>query len=141
LKWAGWAAAAVALVPLACVVWMALTRADSAAFGPGVIARYALTTAALGAMVAVGAAALGALAAWLVVMHTFPGRGVFAWALTLPLAAPAFAIAYGWADLLDAAGPLRTALRSTLGPSCRSRCAACPGRRSSSRWPSTPTST
>jgi iron(III) transport system permease protein len=94
---------------------MALTRADTAAFGPGVIARYAATTAALAVIVAVGAAVLGASAAWLVVMHRFPGRGVFAWALALPLAAPAFALAYSYADLLDAAGPLRIALRAGLG--------------------------
>lgn len=115
LQAAGLAAAAVALVPLLAVVWMAVTRSDSAAFGPGVIARYALTTAALGALVAVGSAVLGATSAWLVVMHRFPGRSVFGWALALPLAAPAFALAYAYADLLDGAGPLRIWLRAHAG--------------------------
>lgn len=115
LTLAGWAAAAFALLPLVCVVAMAVTRQDAAAFGSGVVLRYALTTAALGALVAVGTGAVGAVAAWLVVMHRFPGRGVFAWALALPLAAPAFALAYSYADLFDAAGPLRIALRSHAG--------------------------
>ncbi len=115
LTLAALAAAAVALIPLACVVWMAATRTDAAAFGPGVIARYAVTTAMLAAMVAAGTAALGASAAWLVVMHRFPGREVFSWALALPLAAPAFALAYAYADLFDAAGPLRIALRAAVG--------------------------
>ena len=77
--------------------------------------RYALNTALLGALVALGTTVLGSIAAWLVVMHRFPGRGVFSWALALPLAAPAFALAYGYADLLDVAGPVRTALRGVFG--------------------------
>ncbi|HYG28184.1 MAG TPA: ABC transporter permease subunit, partial [Caulobacteraceae bacterium] len=50
--------------------------------------------------------------AWLVVMHRFPGRDIFAWALALPLAAPAFALAYAYADLTDIAGPIHAFLRS-----------------------------
>jgi len=107
-------AAALALLPLVAVVVTAL--------GPGADSlkwptfwRYAATSAALAGMVAVGAGVLGTLAAWLVVMHRFPGRDLFAWALVLPLAAPAFAMAYGYADLFDVAGPIRTALRSALG--------------------------
>ena len=79
------------------------------------IGRYAATRAALSAMVAVGAILLGVGAAWLVVMHHFPGRNLFSWALVLPLAAPSFAIAYGYADLLDVAGPLRMWLRDASG--------------------------
>src|SRR5690606_29136335 len=40
---------------------------------------------------------------------------VLAWALVLPLAAPAFAVAYGYADLFDVAGPIRTAWRGAFG--------------------------
>src|SRR5690606_4408897 len=76
---------------------------------------YASTTAVLAALVAVGATALGAASAWLVVMHRFPGRDLFAWALALPLAAPAFALAYAYADLFDVAGPIRTLSRGVLG--------------------------
>jgi iron(III) transport system permease protein len=115
LTLAGALAAAVALLPLLSVAALAFTRPDEAAFGPGVIGRYALTTAALAALVALGTAALGAAAAWLVVMHRFPGRSVFSWALALPLAMPAFASAYAYADLFDAAGPLRIALREGAG--------------------------
>jgi hypothetical protein len=69
------------------------------------IIRYGLTTAALGSLTAVAVTVLGTSAAWLVVMYRFPGRSLFSWALALPLAAPAFALAYGYADLLDVAGP------------------------------------
>ncbi|WP_122465141.1 ABC transporter permease [Brevundimonas lutea] len=107
-------AAATALLPLVGVVIAALS-------GPGAdiaardVARYALTSAVLAALVALVTAVVGSVAAWLVVMHRFPGRGVFAWALALPLAAPAFALAYAYADLLDVAGPLRFWMRDALG--------------------------
>lgn len=79
------------------------------------ILRYALTSAWLAALVGAATGVLGTAAAWLVVMYRFPGRDVFSWALALPLAIPAFALAYGYADLLDIAGPLRIWLRETLG--------------------------
>ncbi|MDX9997709.1 MAG: iron ABC transporter permease [Phenylobacterium sp.] len=106
------AAAALALAPLIAVVGLALTRPASAAIPVEVILRYARDTSVLATLVALGACTLGASAAWLVVMHRFPGRDLFAWALALPLAAPAYALAYAYADLLDVAGPVRTALRT-----------------------------
>jgi iron(III) transport system permease protein len=115
LRIGAWAAAALAIVPLISIVVLAFTRPADAEFSTGLIARYALNSALLAAMVTVGVTVLGASAAWLVVMHRFPGRGVFSWALALPLAAPTFALAYGYADLLDVAGPVRTWLRLSLG--------------------------
>lgn len=109
-----WLAAAVAVVPLIGVVAAAFGegRADIAATD---VIRYALTTAALAMMVAIATALLGSVSAWLVVMHRFPGRSVFAWALAVPLAAPAFAVAYAYADLFDVAGDLRTWMRAAPG--------------------------
>jgi iron(III) transport system permease protein len=115
LRLAAWAAAAVALVPLIAVVVLAVTRPGSDAMSLALIGRYAATSALLSALVAIGAIALGVGSAWLVVMHHFPGRNLFSWALVLPLAAPSFAIAYGYADLLDPAGALRLWLRATAG--------------------------
>lgn len=109
-----WLAAAVAIAPLIGVVAAAFGdgRADIA--GSDLI-RYALTSVGLAAMVAIATAVLGSVSAWLVVMHQFPGRSVFAWALALPLAAPAFAVAYAYADLFDVAGDLRTWMRAVPG--------------------------
>ena len=47
----------------------------------------ALNTLALLAGVGAGTLVVGTLLAWLVVHYRFPGRGVFEWALILPLAA------------------------------------------------------
>jgi iron(III) transport system permease protein len=107
-------AALVALAPLVAVVVTALGQGAGSLSGE-TFARYALTSLALAGSVAVGAGVLGATAAWLVVMHRFPGRDLFAWALVLPLAAPAFATAYGYADLFDVAGPVRQALHGLFG--------------------------
>lgn len=86
-------------------------RADIAA---GDVLRYAATSAWLALLVGTITAAAGSAAAWLVVMHRFPGRDLFAWALALPLAVPAFALAYAYGDLFDVAGELRTWMRSAL---------------------------
>ena len=107
-------AAIAAALPLAGIVAAAFSgaTADIAAADVG---RYALTSAGLALLVGVITAILGTLAAWLAVMHRFPGRDIFAWALALPLAAPAFALAYAYGDLFDVAGGLRIWMRGTLG--------------------------
>ncbi|NJK72159.1 MAG: iron ABC transporter permease, partial [Synechococcaceae cyanobacterium SM2_3_60] len=46
---------------------------------------------------------------------SFPGRGIWAWALLLPLAAPAYVLAYTYTDLLDFAGPVQSSLRAWFG--------------------------
>lgn len=96
-------------------VLLAAFGTDTADIAGRDIARYALTSAWLALLVGCFTAVAGTTAAWLVVMHRFPGRGVFAWALALPLATPAFALAYGYTDLFDVAGSLRIWLRDTTG--------------------------
>ncbi|MEX2502070.1 MAG: iron ABC transporter permease [Trueperaceae bacterium] len=58
---------------------------------------------------------IGVGTAWLVTMTTFPGRRVVEWALLLPLAIPAYILAYAYTDVLQFAGPVQTALRETFG--------------------------
>lgn len=79
------------------------------------IGRYAITSAGLALVVGLVTAITGTVAAWLVAMHSFPGRQFFAWALALPLAVPAFVLAYSYADIFDVAGSMRTGLRNSLG--------------------------
>lgn len=72
-------------------------------------------------MLGVGAGVLltGVAAAWLVTMCRFPGRRVFEWALVLPMAIPAYILAYAYTDFLQFAGPLQSALRAATGWSGR----------------------
>src|SRR3546814_6703566 len=48
-------------------------------------------------------------------MGRFPVQRLFACALLLPLAMPAYLIAYVYTDLLDFAGPVQNLLRDTFG--------------------------
>ena len=57
----------------------------------------------------------GVAAAWLVTMCRFPGRRIFEWALILPLAMPAYVMAYVYTDLLQFAGPVQSGLRALTG--------------------------
>ncbi|ESA36451.1 iron utilization protein [Leptolyngbya sp. Heron Island J] len=68
-------------------------------------------------MVGVGAGVLvlGIGTAWLVTMCRFPGSRIFEWALLLPLAAPAYLLAYTYTDWLDYFGPVQLWLRSLFG--------------------------
>lgn len=65
--------------------------------------------------VAIGTLLIGVTAAWLTTMCQFPGRSVFEWALLLPMAMPAYIIAYTYTGMLDFAGPLQTSLREWFG--------------------------
>jgi iron(III) transport system permease protein len=65
--------------------------------------------------VAAGTGFGGVATAWLVTMCRFPGRRVFEWALLLPLAMPAYVLAYTYTGLLDFAGPVQSALRAWFG--------------------------
>ncbi|HQC96953.1 MAG TPA: ABC transporter permease subunit, partial [Aquabacterium sp.] len=80
-----------------------------------VLPDYIRTTLWLCAGVGVGVVLLGVGAAWLVTRHEFPGRATFEWALVLPLAMPAYVMAYTYTDLLQYVGPVQTALREAFG--------------------------
>lgn len=58
---------------------------------------------------------LGVAAAWLAAMCRFPGRGVFEWALVLPLALPAYVLAYAYGGIAGPTGPSPIPLRGPTG--------------------------
>jgi len=80
-----------------------------------VLPQYAANSALLAAGVAAGVIVLGAGAAAAVTLADFPGRRTFEWALLLPLAMPAYVLAYAWTDALQFSSPLHEALRAVLG--------------------------
>ncbi len=65
--------------------------------------------------VGLGVASIGITAAWLTTMLDFPGRRFFEWALVLPLAVPAYVMAYVYTDFLQFVGPVQSWLRDTFG--------------------------
>ncbi len=73
-------------------------------------------THSLTLLVGVGLAVLvlGIGPAWLVTMTRFPGSRILEWALVLPLAMPAYIIAYTYTGMLDIGGPLQVWIRETF---------------------------
>ena len=80
-----------------------------------VLPDYLWTTLRLCVTVGVGVVVVGLASAAAVTLFDFTGRKVFEWALLLPLAMPAYVVAYAYTDFLQFSGPLQTALRSLLG--------------------------
>lgn len=80
-----------------------------------VLPGYIIATLELMAGVAAGTILIGVSAAWLITMCAFPGRKIFEWALVLPLAMPAYVVAYVYTDILEYAGPVQIMLRDIFG--------------------------
>lgn len=80
-----------------------------------VLTEYISNSLILAIGVMLGTLLIGTTTAWLTTMCRFPGRRIFEWALLLPLAMPAYIIAYTYTGILDFAGPLQSALRETMG--------------------------
>jgi iron(III) transport system permease protein len=80
-------------------------------------------TAILLLMVVVISGTIGTALAWVTSMYRFPGQRFFSWALMLPLAIPAYVLAFVTLGIVDFSGPLQTGLRdmgiSTAIPSVR----------------------
>ena len=80
-----------------------------------VLPEYARNSALLCLGVGLGSLALGAGSGWLVTMYRFPGQRLLNWALVLPLAMPAYVLAYAYTDFLQVSGPVQTLLRDVTG--------------------------
>ena len=118
----GWTAltlGAALLVATPVLVVLSRIGADSqgvwAHLASTVLSGYIVNTVALLLGVGVLTLVIGVSTAWLVTMFRFPGRQLFEWALLLPLAVPAYVMAYVYTDLLEFAGPVQTMLREVTG--------------------------
>jgi len=80
-----------------------------------VLAELLRNTVVLMVGVGLGVVVVGVGLAWLIVMYEFPGRGLFEWALVLPLAMPAYVLAFVAVGLFDFSGPVQSGLRALLG--------------------------
>jgi iron(III) transport system permease protein len=80
-----------------------------------VLPGYASTSLVLCLAVAVGVTVVGLTSACLVTLFDFPGRRVMEWALLLPLAMPAYVVAYAYTDFLQFSGPFQGWVRGTFG--------------------------
>jgi iron(III) transport system permease protein len=102
--------------PAIAVISFALSPdRQGVAFGGDLLRDGALGTLTLMLLGGGGATVLGAGAAWLVSLCKFPGRGLFEWALVLPLAAPSYVLAYSYASFSWAGGVSPIEVRGLWG--------------------------
>ncbi len=76
---------------------------------------YVLNSFLLMIGVGFGVFVIGVGTAWLVTMYQIPGHRFFEWGLLLPMAMPAYIMAYTYTDFLDYAGPFQSMLRNLFG--------------------------
>ena len=111
--------AAVVALPILAIVaavlqWDALGTQLLREMAETVLPQYTATTIVLCVAVAVGVGVLGAATACAVTLFDFKGRRSFEWALLLPLAMPAYVVAYAYTDFLQYSGPAQTAIRAAF---------------------------
>jgi len=109
--------AAVLMTPIAWVV-LSVFSADNGTIAHmtrTVLPNYIENTVILVFGVSLGVFVTGTSTAWLVVMCRFPGRRFFEWALIVPLAIPAYILAYAYTDLLSHPGAVQSTLRDLTG--------------------------
>ena len=80
-----------------------------------VLKDYIINSLLLMLLVGIGVSVIGVGTAWLVTMCRFWGSHWLEWGLLLPLAAPAYLLAYAYTNMLDYFGPVQSGLRSIFG--------------------------
>ena len=80
-----------------------------------VLADYLFNSIVLIIGVGLGTFSMGVTCAWLTSLCDFPGKRLFIWTLLLPLAMPAYIIAYTYTGMFDFAGPVQTQIRDWTG--------------------------
>lgn len=117
LGWTALVTTAFIVAPILVVVGYVFQPGQSSLehlFGT-VLPEYVWSTLLLMLGVAAGVISIGVTSAWLVTVYRFPGQRVLEWALVLPLAMPAYVMAYAYTDWLQFAGPVQTTLRELTG--------------------------
>ncbi|WP_171132570.1 MULTISPECIES: iron ABC transporter permease [unclassified Ruegeria] len=117
LGFVAYAVAAACLLPMVAVALAAVTGGTDTVSHliSTVLPGYTLTTAVLVVLVSIGTFSIGVGAAWLVTMTRFPGVRFFEIALVLPLAFPAYVLAYAYTFILDHPGIVQSTLRQVTG--------------------------
>lgn len=115
-SWLSLLIAGLLSLPLFALVFEALTGTGESFehIKQTVLADYVINTVNLMALVAILVLVIGVPLAWLLASCQFTGKRFFNWALVLPLAMPAYLVAYTYTDLLDYAGPIQLWLRATF---------------------------
>ena len=97
------------------VQWNEASAGILAEMAHTVLPDYVGTSLQLCVLVGVGVISIGTVTAAAVTLFDFPMRRSLEWALLLPMAMPAYVVAYAYTDYLQFSGPLQTSIRATFG--------------------------
>lgn len=109
--------AAMVAAPIIAVVYIAFFPTENIwpHLASTMLPRYLSNTGILMLGVGIGVTLIGVSSAWVVTMCQMPGKRFFEWAMLLPMAVPAYIVAYVYTDLLEFAGPVQRMLRDMFG--------------------------
>lgn len=106
---------AIPLIVIVLSFFQPAAGATLANLADTVLPGYVANSALLVLWVGLGVAIIGTGTAWLVSACQFPGRRAFEWLLILPLAVPAYVMAYAYTEFLSHPGAVQTLLRDVTG--------------------------
>ncbi len=114
--------AAMVLAPLLFILlgWIQIDTVIWQHLKETLLTRLLWNTVKLVAGVGIGVSILGVGLAWAVTQWEFPGRRIYEWALMLPLAMPAYVLAFVYLGLFDYTGPLQGLWRQWMGQQAQS---------------------
>ena len=117
LQWVALAICAIVALPVLAILQQGLFAGSTLwqHLWDTVLTGYLGNSFALMLGVAFGVLMLGIPSAWLISMCRFPGQRWLSWLLLLPLAMPAYIIAYTYTGILDFAGPVQSWIRELTG--------------------------
>ena len=105
----------VLIVLLSWLQWNGVSAHILWELSQSVLPDYVRTSLLLCVGVGLGVISIGVLSATLVTLFDFPFRRTLEWALLLPLAMPAYVVAYAYTDFLQYSGPAQNTLREWTG--------------------------
>ena len=109
--------AAIIAIPILTIFYMAFS-ADKNIWphlSSTVLPGYVTTTSIVLAGISTITVFTGVGLAWIVTVYEFPMRRTMEWLCLIPLAMPAYIVAYAYGDLLDYTGFVQSSLRSIFG--------------------------
>ena len=119
LRWrtTSWFATLLLIAPMVVMLIAGIGASTSlfAHLWQTVLPDYILNTLSLSAIVVVLVLIFGVLSAVIIVHTDIYAKSILKWALLLPLAMPAYLVAYLYTDLFDYAGPVQRSLRAWFG--------------------------
>lgn len=109
--------AGIVIVPI-CVILFSVIHPETEIWkhlSETVLSTLVLNTFCLSTGVLLFTAILGVSLGWLIGACSFPGRSFFSWTLTLPMAVPAYVMAFIFLGIMDFSGPIQRAIRLVPG--------------------------